>query len=252
MSLLPDTPSLIVLIATLFLAGFVRGFAGFGGGLIAVPVLSALLGPSMAVPMLGVVDFIITLPLLPPAIRRADWPTVLPAGIAAVVTVPLGAAILFHGDPVSLRWALSAIVVLMLVLLASGRRYRGRPKAPVSAMVGAVAGVFGGIASMAGPPVITYWMSGPADKSVLRANLIAFFTFSATAGIFSYAIAGLFTQKLALVALVAAPVYGLAIWLGAHLHFRASEAQFRALAYGLIVLSAIIGLPVLDPILRVG
>ncbi len=249
---LPDTLSLAVLFATLFLAGFVRGFTGFGGGLIAIPVASAIVGPTLAIPMIGVVDAIITVPLLPPAFRRADWKTVLPAAIAAVVTVPVGVVILTHSDPIALRWTLSVIVALMLLLLVSGWRYHGTPKRIVSAGVGAVAGIFGGTAGIAGPPVITYWMSGPADKSTLRANLIMFFMFSQATAIVSFATAGLLTAKLAMAVMLAAPVFGGAIWLGTHLHAGASETHFRGLAYLLIVFSAIIGLPLLDPILRGG
>jgi uncharacterized protein len=250
--MLPDIVSLLIVAAVLAVAGFVRGFTGFGGGLIAIPITGAILGPQLAVPMLGIVDFVVTLPLLPPAFRRADWKTVLPAALAGVATVPLGAVVLIHSNPIALRWGLSAIVVMMLALLSSGWRYHGTPRPAISAGVGAVSGFFGGTAGIAGPPVITYWMSGPADKTVLRANLIVYFTFTALTALLSYAVAGLFTARLAVLAVIAAPVYGIAIWLGARLHLRASENQFRAFAYALIVLSAILGLPALDPILRGG
>ncbi len=252
MPTLPDTLSLIALVATLALAGFVRGFSGFGSGLIAIPVVSAVLGPQVAVPLLAIVDFVLSLPMLPPAFRRADWKTVLPAALAALVTVPIGALILTWSDPVTLRWGLSATVILMLLLLMSGWRYRGTPQPAISATIGAVAGVFGGTAGIAGPPVITYWMSGPAEKDVLRANLISFFVFTAVSALISYFVAGLFTTDIIILSVIAAPIYALAIWLGVRSQNRASENQFRRFAFALIVLAAIIGLPVLDPIIRGG
>lgn len=247
---LPPVLPLMLLLVTLALSGFVRGFSGFGGALIAVPIGSAILGPQVTVAVLALADFVLTLPMLPPAFRRADWKTVLPAALAAIVTVPAGAYILAHADPTSLRWALSIIVALMLMLLMSGWRYRGTPRAAISAVIGAIAGVFGGAAGIAGPPVITYWMSGPADKSVLRANLIAFFTFTAVAGLASYLTAGLFTSNVMVLAVLSAPVYGVAVWLGVRMQHIASEKQFRAVAYTLIALAALIGLPALDPWLR--
>lgn len=247
-----DTAQLPLILAILALAGLVRGFSGFGAGLIAMPVLSALIGPQPAVAMMAITDFVLTLPLLPPAFRRCDWPTVLPAALMALITVPLGAAILTHADPVPLRWGISVVVLLMLALLMSGWRYHGRPKPGVSAAIGSISGLFGGVAGISGPPIVTYWLSGPAGKTMIRANLIAFFTFTATSALCSYAIAGLFTPDVLMLSLVAAPVYALGVWAGSRAHKSASEVQFRALAFGLIALAALISLPVLDPVLRSG
>lgn len=249
---LPDLSSLAVLLVTLAVAGFVRGFSGFGAGMIAMPLMSAVLGPRVAVVLFSLTDFVLTIPMLFPAFRKADWSTVLPAAIAAFLTVPIGTYILTIVDPQIVRWAISCIVLGMLALLMSGYRYRGSPKAPVSASIGVVAGLFSGAAGVAGPPVVTYWMSGPADKSVLRANLIAFFFFSASSSLVSYTIAGLFTVDVLAMFIMAAPVYAVCVWLGTKCLNIASEKQFRGVAFGLIVIAAIIGLPALDSILRGG
>ena len=250
MSALPPLVPLLAVLGIFALAGFVRGLTGFGAALIALPVASALVGPKAAIAILALADWPATLPLLPPAFRRCDWPTVLPAALAAIVAVPFGAFILAHSDPDALRWGLSITVMAMLALLVSGWRYRGAPRAPLSAAVGAIAGIFSGAAGIPGPPIVTYWMSGPAEKSVLRANLITFFTFTGVGSLISYTVAGLFTQTVWISALFAAPVYGLATWLGARAHPHMPEARFRAIAFALIALSAVIGLPLFDPILR--
>lgn len=248
----PEPIPLAVMIATLALAGFVRGLTGFGAALIAVPLMSAVFGPKMAIAVLALADLPATIPLLPPAFRRCDWQTVLPAAGAAVVAAPLGALLLAQSDPIVLRWGLSATVAMMLALLVSGWRYRGAPRAPVSAAVGATAGLFGGAAGIPGPPIVTYWMSGPADKSVLRANLISFFAFNGLSSLAAYFLAGLFTGPVLMATLIAAPVYGLATWAGARAHPSVPEARFRAVAFALIALSALAGLPALDPVLRGG
>ena len=247
---LPDAVPLAILLAILALAGFIRGLTGFGGALVAIPVASAVLGPRAAIAILALTDLPATLPLLPPAFRRCDWSTVLPAALAAIVSVPIGTFILASTDPVSLRWGLSVTVLAMLALLMSGWRYRGAPRAPVSAAVGAIAGIFSGAAGIPGPPIVTYWMSGPAEKAVLRANLISFFAFTTIGSLTAYALAGLFTPSVMVSALAALPVYGLAAWLGARAHRTTPEARFRTVAFALIALSAIIGLPALDPVLR--
>ncbi|WP_180335950.1 hypothetical protein [Pleomorphomonas diazotrophica] len=47
-----------------------------------------------------------------------------------------------------------------------------------------------------------------------------------------------------------APAYGIGLWAGARLFGVASEAIFRRICLGMIALAVVIGLPLLDGLLR--
>lgn len=244
------TTTLVVLAIVAMIAGIVRGFAGFGSGLILMPVASALIDPRLAVAIFLITDFVATAPLVPPAMRIANWSTVLPTAVAALICVPIGTFALVHSDPVLVRWGISLLTISMLFLLISGWRYRGKPHLLASFGVGATSGFLGGISQIAGPPIVTYWLSGPFPVSTIRANLITFFFFTSIGSFLAYFFNGLLTPTAIAVTIIIAPVYALAIWTGAHLHGRASETTFRIVAYILIAIAALTSLPVLDGILR--
>ena len=61
-------------------------------------------------------------------------------------------------DPLAVRWGIVALIVTMLTLLISGWRYPGKPTVPVTVGVGGVAGFFGGLAQLGGPPIVMYWL----------------------------------------------------------------------------------------------
>lgn len=240
--------SILILAVATFVAGLARGFSGFGAGLILMPVASAVLDPLLAVAVFSVADFVVAAPMLPNALRRADWPTVAPAAIAAVICVPFGVLALVHTDPNLVRWAISAITLAMLMLLVSGWRYRARPHLAATLGVGAVAGFLSGIAQVPGPPIVTYWMSGPSAAASVRANLIAFFLFTSLISLSAYLLSGLMTPTAIMFMILSAPIYGSAIWIGARLHGHAPENIFRTVVYALILLAALSSVPALDAI----
>jgi uncharacterized membrane protein YfcA len=246
-----EDPSILVpLLLTTAAAGLVRGFAGFGAGLIVMPVMSALIDPRLAAATFLVTDSVLTLPMIPSAVRTCSRPTVLPAAIGALAFAPIGAFLLVHADPLILRWGISVLILLMLGLLVSGWRYHGAPFWPASVSVGALAGFLGGVAQVSGPPVVTYWMAGPAPAGVIRANLISFFFIATIGSVISYVVGGLFTLEALTYILTLAPVFAIAVFVGTRAFRFAGERTFRMIAYGLIAVSALTSLPILDPFLR--
>lgn len=237
---------LLFLALAAFVGGLARGFSGFGGGLIFVPLASAAMGPKIAAPVLLIVDFTLTVGMTPAAWRKANRREVFTMLAGALVGTPLGALALARLPSVTLRWIICVVVVCLLALLVSGWRYRGTPRAALTAGVGAVAGLFGGAAQVSGPPIVAYWLGGSAPAPVVRSNLVLYFALASVISFATYLAGGLLTREVALVCLVAGPGYGLGIWIGARMFGLASEATFRRICYLLIALAALLGLPLLD------
>jgi uncharacterized membrane protein YfcA len=222
--------------------GLVRGLTGFGSALVAFPILSLFLGPVLAVPVIVVLDAVLTLPLLPGALRRCRWREVLPLALGAAVAIPLGARLLVTLDGDLLRRATAAMIVVFVAVMACGWRYRGRTRPLVSAGVGALAGAMGGATGLSGPPVVLFWLGGESDASTVRANLIASFGLMTVVTVTSYWLGGLFSRQVLLLAVVLSPVFALALWLGAHGFRFASERFFRWASLLLIGVTALLSL----------
>lgn len=226
------------------LAGLARGFSGFGAALIFIPLASALLGPRVAAPLLLVVDNILAAPLIPAAWRQASRREVATLAAGTLVGAPFGAWLLLHGDPVTLRWAMSALALAMLGLLASGWRYRGTPSGSASLGVGLAAGLCSGAVQMGGPPVVAYWLGGAIPANRVRANIVLFFAASGAISAAVYLLGGLLTVEVLRLALVVGPAYGAGLWAGSRLFGLASERLFRGICFALIAIAAVLGAPV--------
>lgn len=231
-------------------AGLARGFSGFGGALIFVPLASSFIGPRLAAALLLVIDGVMTLGMLPNAWQLARRREVFTVAGGALLGIPAGTALLALTPSLTLRWIICAIVLLLLAFLISGRRYRGSPKTHLSIGVGCVAGLFGGAAQMSGPPVVAYWLGGAIPAPIVRANLVLYFAVSSIISATSYLLAGLLTLQVFALALAVGPAYGLGVLLGSKCFGLASEQMFRWICFGLIACAALVSLPLFDELRR--
>ncbi len=238
-----------VVVGGALIAGLVRGFAGFGAGMIYIPVAAAAFDPRIAAATLFVFDTIIIIPLVIRAAGQVAWREILPLGLGAMLTVPAGVAVLIHVDAVPIRWGLSLAILAAIAALAGGWRYRGPDRLSLSMAVGGLAGFLSGLAQLPAPPVLVYWLGRDTPAQRMRANAIIFFCFTTVVAGIAYAASGLFTAEVAVRSAALLPVYGVAIFTGSRLFGRASETTYRRVAYGLIVLVALATMPVFDSLL---
>ncbi len=237
-------PLFWIVALTALVAAVVRGFSGFGAGLIFMPIAAATLGPKPAAGILYIIDTILILPFVIKAMKRVDWPDVLPLGLGAVVAVPLGVVVLLRADPVLLRWGLSLAILVSIGALAAGLRYRGPTRVPLSLAVGALAGFMSGVAQIPGPPVLIYWLGRQVVSGTMRANAIVFFMFTTVVSGIAFLYGGIFTADVMAKSAALLPVYGIGIFAGSLLFGRASEATYRWIAYATILAAAVISMPV--------
>ncbi|MEP0232155.1 sulfite exporter TauE/SafE family protein [Roseibium sp.] len=242
--------TLMFLGAVLFVAGIVRGFAGFGAGMIFMPMATAIVYPPTAAAGFLFLDFAIAMPLVVRAVRMCDWNTVIPAVVASVIFVHTGTWFLANGDVLMLRWVIFAIVAGLLALLVSGWRYHSKPTRTVSFGVGAVAGVLGGISQVSGPPVVAFWLSSAKEPAIVRANLIVFFALASIGTILAYWLNGFFTLEVGHFLFAGIPAYALGLFVGSKTFGKADPKYYRLIAYSLIAIAAITSMPALDTWLR--
>ena len=236
--------------AIAFVSGTARGFSGFGSALIFMPLASSIADPRLVAALLLIIDFVAAAPLLPDAWRKADRRATAIMAIGSLIGVPIGTYFLTRLEPVTTRWIISVFVLALLLLLLSGWRYRGKEHTAISVGIGGLSGFCSGLAQTGGPPIVGYWLGRPIASVVARANIVLFFGASDLFSAISYAATGLITMDAIRLSLVVGPVYGIGVWFGASLFGKASEALFRAICYVLIAAAVLVGLPLLDGVLR--
>lgn len=239
-----------VLLAATLLGGLVRGFTGFGFAMVFMPLASVVLGPVAALGLIWFIDLPYALPIAARSARQAEWREILPLLLTATLALPAGIWLLIWLDRETMRWVLALLVLIAVALMASGWRYHGRPTIPLSLGVGALSGLFNGMASIGGMPLAVFWLGAQRnDRHKTRANLQAFFGVSTLISGTVLWWKGILTGGALLMAVPLFAVYGIGLWAGTHGFRLASEETFRRGAYLVIFLSALISLPLWDVVI---
>ncbi|MDW4496713.1 sulfite exporter TauE/SafE family protein [Sulfitobacter sp. D35] len=238
------TEGLIWLALASFAAGTVRGFAGFGSGLVLLPVSAVFLPPIAAITAMTIADFFGPLPILRRAVRTVHLPDLARLAGAMVLGLPIGVAILITLDPDLFRSAVSVLALVMLGLLISGLRYRGAMTPTLVLVTGGLCGVLGGVAGLPGPPLILLYLASRLPADVVRGTTMAFLF------LYDIVLMGVYAEN--------GTLYAEAVWIGLLLAvpnvlgnlagaaiFRPDfDRAYRVVAYIIIATSAIVGLPI--------
>ena len=234
------------LIAGTVLAGFVRGFSGFGTALVFMPVAGQLMPPIWALTVLVVMDVFGPLPNLPRARRDGNPREVALLSVAMIMALPLGLMVLASIRPELFRYAVSTLALLVPILLLAGLRYRGPLSAPILLGTGGVSGFLGGVVGVPGPPVILLYLASTRLAAQVRANILIYLFIFDIVLIAVLALQDRLEAVPVILGLLLALPVMLANMAGAAIFRPELERPYRAAAYVIIAAAAISGLPVWD------
>ena len=218
--------------AAVMLAGFLRGFVGFGGAIAIVLVMSAAYDPMIAIPVASLVGVPSTFQLLPSIIRDSDRKFVVGFSLAAVATAPLGGFVLVALDPASMKIILSVFVLVMVVPLYMEWRPPAGALAglPGVLLTGVISGAIQGSASMGGPPAVVAALARPGQPSEQRANVMGAIATLNFCAVPPFYLLGLYTPTVVVLCAVVVPLYMLATLIGARYFTRIGHTYFRTIA----------------------
>lgn len=237
-------PGLWAMLAAVTLSGTVYGFAGFGAALIFLPVAVAQVAPELAVAAFSITALSSLVTVVPRAYPQTDKRALGQLLLAAMAGFPLGIWVLRSSDETAIRWAVSGVVLLTLAALLAGWRMKTAPRTAARLGVGAATGVVGGATGLTGPVVILFNLGAGAPAAVTRANTLVFLTLSSALLLPQLWLQGLLRPEALWLGLVLVVPYALGNRIGQALFDPGREGLYRRVAYAIIAVSALVGLPI--------
>lgn len=231
---MPGSFEMILAIVAVIIAGVFRGFSGFGTGMILVPSLSVIYEPIIAVITVVLLELVTALQLVKTSWPDCHWKTVLPMAVISSMMVPLGALLLVNIDANTMRIAISVLVMLSVVILSSGWRYKGEAGVKISTITGVSSGLMTGATSLGGLPVILFYLSSHLPTRVARASMIMFLIITSIVSLLTFMFHGIVKSDDIVRTATIAPVFVFAIWIGGLLFGKVAETLFRKIILSLL------------------
>jgi len=221
----------------LALAFFIRGIAGFGSGLIAIPLLSLMMPLTVIVPMMVLLDYIVSLNQGVKNREQILWKEILPLIPFSMAGVVVALLFLSMSDALLLGKALGIFIIVFALYTLSGFT----PGTVVSRHWGGLAGLSGGMIGTlfgtGGPLYVTYFKARGLDKAVFRTTLAVTFVLDGAGMIIGFGSAGYLNRELLVLILVSLPVMLVFVYIGGHVHTRITQVQFQKAISVLLILS---------------
>jgi uncharacterized membrane protein YfcA len=229
---------LSVILAVLFviaLSAFVRAAVGFGDALLAMPLLTLLVGLQLATPLVGIASLLMSIVVLATSWRSLN----LAAGWRLIAASALGAPVGLWLFTNTEAWIMQR--TLGLILVGYGLYNLLRPGLPPlqregwAFPFGFVAGILGSAYNTSGPPVIIYGAMRRWPPDTFRATLQGFFLINGIMIAAGHALANLWTTQVLQIALFSVPAIAIGILAGIAARRRIAPETFSRLVYLMLV-----------------
>jgi len=241
-SFIPDSYFLIALVV--IFSGFLRGFIGFGSGLLMIPILSYFYSPVFAMVFNIVIEIPATIYLTFVGIKKSNLREITPMMFTMMLTIPFGTIFLVSVDEQIIRTLMSLLLIFFVILIATGWRIKSTITKYVLVLGGAISGLMQGATGMGGPPYVTVLLSKNDSDDVARANILVITSGLVISAIISLYYFGLFTKDILLTGALSAPIYVFATYIGTKFFNYSGNKYFRnssLIALGVVGLATLIG-----------
>jgi len=239
------TPENYLLIALVVIfSGFLRGFIGFGSGLLMIPILSYFYSPVFAMVFNIVIEIPATIYLTFVGIKKSNLKEITPMMFTMMLTIPFGTIFLVSVDEQIIRTLMSLLLIFFVILIATGWRIKSTITKYVLVLGGAISGLMQGATGMGGPPYVTVLLSKNDSDDVARANILVITSGLVISAIISLYYFGLFTKDILLTGAISAPIYVFATYIGTKFFNYSGNKYFRnssLIALGVVGLATLIG-----------
>ncbi len=240
---LSDPFAVAVLSLAALVAGFVRGFTGFGGPAVIILALVPFYAPISVLVKVAAIDVFANFALIPSAIADIDRRVVTALTLSSVAGLPFGMYAVYEVDPVLMKRVIAVVATACTIVMLTGWRFKEVPSILLHAVVGFVAGVILG-ATLIAFFIMMFLLASPVSAAVSRAHVILWACVMNVAFLSLFAVTGAITLFEFGVCAVVGVAYMLSARIGAAAFRRIKERDFRRIVLWMMLALAGAGLAV--------
>jgi uncharacterized membrane protein YfcA len=235
------SPQAVVLLGlALFVAAFVRGYAGFGLSAVFLASASLVTDPRPLIPVIFGCEILMTLAQLRGVRGRIDWHLTASLLAGAALALPFAVAAMARVGPETARLAISGAIAAASLAQLAGWRLARAPGPAGRIGAGAVSGLANAV-GVGGLPVALLLSALPLTPTVFRATMIAYLTGLDLISLPVMGMNGLVTPGTAGAVLIALPVLMTGGLLGGRHFLSAPPEQFRKAVMLLLLALSVLG-----------
>lgn len=234
------------MVLAILVAGFVRGYSGFGFSALTIAASSLVTNPLQFVAVVVIWETAMTGQILRGIGKDIDWRRVLSLMAGAAVGLPIGLWALTSIPDHWARAVISGYVLFMCLVLMRGWRIGHE----VGTGAHVAAGVASGLANapgMGGLPVAAFFAAQSMSPAVFRATLVAYFPLLDLYSAPVYWWHGMVTWDTVKVSVIGLPLVIFANWLGSRHFLKTDPQDFRRFA--ILLLAGLAGLGLVKAVL---
>lgn len=188
--------ALVLLAATSFVAATVNGALGYGYSSISVPIALLVTIGRVLNPAIVIVEVALNLYSLywnRRSVRRALH-RVIALSIGLVPGVIAGALLLGHVAPSRTKLFVYGVLLPLILLQASGKRWPIRNEQRAAVPLGVGVGLVYGLTTISGPPLALFWNNQGLAKEDFKVALALVRSIESVCALLAYAYLGLLTR----------------------------------------------------------
>jgi len=211
-----------------FIAYLIRGIAGFGSGLIAVPLLAIHLPLVIVVPLVVTLDYLASFSHGLTRQEKIQWGEILPLIPFSFLGIALSLYILKSSDTKILSVVLGIFIISFSIYQLLPMQL-GRASKAVAIPLGFLGGFVGTLFGTGGAFYVIYLNLRHLKKNTFRENFAMLFLIDGSMRIIGYLTKDFYTPQLLTHLLLLIPVAGLGLYFGGKIHVTISKERFTRL-----------------------
>ena len=163
------------IVFTVFIASIIRGFNGFGFSATCISGFSFILPAIEIVPIILILEVIISIFMAPYIWNKIDWNFVLKLLFGIAIGSPIGLYLLKHLSPDITHLSVCILVIFFSFLLMRGYVNKKINNDYGKFLTGIISGTLNGLTTLGGMPVALFLLVTSIQPVIIRGSLAALF-----------------------------------------------------------------------------